>query len=132
MDQRGRTSLSAAETSNIHSIARQEAPDTLTDRQKEIWNRIVQSVKPEWFGSETIDLLVAYCGHVSMHEQLCAELNELGPGSDTRRDLLKDRERESRAMAMLATKMRISQQATIDPETRKNKGSSKASKPWEK
>jgi hypothetical protein len=44
--------------------------------------------------------------------------------------LLKMQERESRILVSLATKMRITQQATYHPEKVKD-GSSKVPRPWE-
>lgn len=117
----------------IERVERQKPPHDLTDEEIEVWSAVVSTEPADWFSPSTVPLLAQYCRHV-VHARRIAELIERATGdkdlavTDYDR-LLKMQERESRAIASLATKMRISQQATTNH--RGNKRPSAARKPWE-
>jgi len=140
MKTRGRKSAAAAEVApiGINRIERPDAPYDLTDPQVDVWRAIVNAMAADWFGRETHDLLAQYCRH-SVAALRIAQLVAAFEKSDTldleQYDrLLKMQDRESRALATLATKMRLTQQATY---TAKSGGTAKrnrpvAGKPWER
>jgi chaperone required for assembly of F1-ATPase len=136
MKQRGRVSaaaLSVISSSGIETIRRPEPPSELTDEQSDEWRAVVSRMPADWFPRETWGLLAQYCRHlVSARrvQQLTAAIEK-----DQEFDIvaydraLKMQERESRCIASLATKMRISQQTQYDKS--KKRGSITPSKPWE-
>ena len=86
----------------------------MTPYQAKVWEEVVSSVPADWFQSEDV-LLTQYCRHV----QTAHELGQLVNSFDLRGDikqlnrLLMMRERETRALTHLATKMRLTQQSRI-------------------
>lgn len=137
MKQRGRISAQAVEISSIavpiQVIERQRPPHDLTDEEVEIWAAVVSAEPADWFSPSTVPLLAQYCRHVIQAKRI-AVLIERGtsdPDLDVKdwERLLKMQERESRMIASLATKMRISQQSTTNH--RGNKKPNATRKPWE-
>jgi len=136
MGNRGRTSgaeLSVISADGIETVRRPEPPADLTDEQAEEWRAIVNRLAADWFPRETHGMLAQYCRHIVAARRV-AQLIEAQEESDTLFDieeydrLLKMQEREGRAMSSLATRMRISQQATYDKEKKKPKS---GKRPWE-
>jgi hypothetical protein len=135
MGKRGRTSAAALATTTIspvETLERPDAPYDLTDEQAEEWWAVVNRMPPDWFPRETHSLLAQYCRHVVRARRIAQLLNatENSKEFDVKeyRDLLRSEEEQSRAIASLATRMRLSQQATYD-KSKKKPGSTK--KPWE-
>ena len=112
-------------------IERQKPPHNLTDEETEIWVAIVNSEEADWFTPATVPLLRQYCRHV-VHTNRIAELIERAANSmqlDDYDRLLKLQERESRICTLLATKMRLTQQSTINK--RGHLENTISLKPWE-
>lgn len=104
--------------SEVQVIERQRPPPDLNDEETEVWAAVVCAEAADWFTPATTPMLAQYCRHV-IHAKRVAELisrtlDDLeNPPSISEYDkLLKMQERESRAIASLATKMRLSQQST--------------------
>ena len=117
----------------IATIRRPDPPRKLTDEQSEEWRAVVNRLPADWFPRETHGLLAHYCRHVVAARRV-AQLIEVEEQSDKfsleRYDsLLRMQEREGRALSSLATRMRLTQQATLDERKRKPQTSGK--KPWE-
>lgn len=135
MGSRGRKSAQSLEVANlseVETVPRPDAPYDLTDEQTEEWWAVVSRMPADWFPRETHGLLAQYCRHVVAARRV-AQLIAKAEGSkdldvEEYDRLLKMQEREGRAISSLATRMRISQQASYD-KTRK-KGS-QVRKPWE-
>jgi hypothetical protein len=92
----------------------------------------------DWFQRETHGLLIQYCRHVVTARHVARMLADIWTVAAVRNDginvrdydrLLKAQERESRCIASLATRMRISQQSSFDRT--KRKPDEPAVKPWE-
>jgi hypothetical protein len=114
---------------------RPDAPYGLSDDEAEVWRGVVNNLPTHWFAIETFPLLEAYCRHVVRSRRLAQLINaaESGTGEfdlETYGGLLRLQQAESRAIAMLATKMRIAQQSTITKED-KTKGVGKGKRPWQ-
>ena len=127
--QRGRKSAGSLEA--VESIpTRPEPPDYLGDRQSEIWLEVTNGLPVEWFGAETLQLLRSYCNHMARFEAMSlASDSLLSEGAlDEAIKMAKAAEVESRAALSYATKMRITQQASYHPESKKDPGTSAA--PW--
>ncbi len=136
MEQRGRkssASLTLVGASGIDAVGRPEPDATLTDEQAAEWREIVNRLPADWFPRETLGMLAAYCRHVVSSRRVAALIQQAESGDtldiDAYDKLLKMQEREGRALSSLATRMRISQQSTLDRE--KRKPSKIASKPWQ-
>lgn len=135
MRTRGRksaASLSVISGSGIEPVRRPEPPEELTDEQAGEWRSICNSLPADWFRRETYALLAQYCRHVVTSRRIAQLIEAAEAASEF--DLLEyDRlgkmaERESRILASLATKMRISQQATYDKSKKKP---TQAKRPWD-
>jgi hypothetical protein len=117
----------------VEQIPRQRPPAELTREQAAIWNAIVRAEPADWFSASTRPVLVQYCRHIvaarraaEMIKALEASIAEMSAvdganqfaitlsASEEFDRLLKMQERESRVIASLATKMRITQQATTN------------------
>jgi hypothetical protein len=136
MGTRGRTSaadLSVISGGGVETVRRPEPPEELTDEQAEEWRAVVMRLPADWFPRETHGMLAQYCRHV-VSARRCAQLVAQIEGAsefdmDAYDKALKMQEREGRAISSLATRMRISQQATVRAE--KARKPSQVSKPWE-
>lgn len=136
MAKRGRKSAASLEIVSpaaVEAVERPDAPYDLTDEQAAEWWAVVNRLPADWFPRETHALLAEYCRHVVKSRriaQLVADA-ESKPviDVDALDKLYKMAERESRAISSLATRMRISQQATSTH--RANKGTKGVRKPWE-
>lgn len=133
-------SLEIATASRIERVERPNCPHDLSDEESEVWFTVVNRLPADWFPAETHPLLVQYC-RATVQARRVAELLERALGDidpDTKEPtltvsaydrLLKMQARQSATLASLATKMRISQQATTNH--RGNKKQVSPSKPWE-
>lgn len=136
MGTRGRK---AQQPLNVVSIPRAGPPAELTKEQAEVWEQVVGSLPADWFTKGTYPLLVEYCRHVISARRV-QQLIERAEQGDTDDDgdryldveeydrLLKMAERESRIIASLAVKMRVSQSTQYD-EKKKRGGAKKP--PWD-
>ncbi len=149
MGVRGRTSsaaLSVRRSVDVQEICRPDAPYDLTDEQAEEWRAVVDRMPADWFPRETWGMLTAYCRHVvsqrkvaqmiqALEGEMQAEVDAGTPRSEVLLSssksldrLFKMQEREGRAISLLATRMRLSQQSSYDKSRKKG---SPAKRPWE-
>ena len=136
MTQRGRksaASLAVISSSGIATIRRPSPPAELSDEQAHEWVQVVNRLSADWFPRETHGMLAQYCRHVVSARRV-AQLITLAESADEfdvreYELLLRMQEREGRALSSLATRMRMSQQATVHPE--KARKPSAVSKPWD-
>lgn len=137
MAKRGRPSAAALEIAHapgaIETLQRPDAPYDLTDEQSAEWWAVVNRLPADWFPRETHGMLADYCRHVVKSRRIAQLVAEAEASDELDVGLLdklyKMAERESRAISSLATRMRISQQATSTH--RANKGTKGVRKPWE-
>ena len=118
--QRGRRSAASQDIPRVQS-QRPEPQPHLTKEQREIWRRIVNSLPADWFRDETLDLLAEYCEQVTLSRKISQFIDELTPadGAEDLRKLQMMKDKSSRVLMSLATKMRLSQQATYHSEKSK-------------
>lgn len=135
MGTRGRVSaasLEVAKPGDVERVQRPDAPYDLTDEQTEEWWAVVNRLPADWFPRETHGLLADYCRHVVKSRriaQLVASAESDDPLDINMLDkLYKMAERESRAASSLATRLRLTQQATVSPKAKKPE---MVKKPWE-
>ncbi|TQE93739.1 MAG: hypothetical protein FKY71_18045 [Spiribacter salinus] len=126
--------MAVAPSADVQATYRPYAPAELTKEQAAEWNAIVDRMPADWFPKETHGLLAQYCRHVvaARHvSQLIEQHEQAGEFDIDHYDkLLKMQEREGRAASSLATRMRLTQQATYSGEKSKGKNQ-KVTKPWE-
>jgi hypothetical protein len=134
MGTRGRVSAAALAVQTpeqVEKIQRPDAPYDLTDEQTEEWWAVVNRLPADWFPRETHAILSQYCRHVVAARRLAqlVAAEEAGELDLDRYDqLLRMQEREGRALSSLATRLRITQQATLNAKAKKP---TQVRKPWE-
>jgi hypothetical protein len=134
MGTRGRVSadaLAVQTPEQVEKIQRPDAPYDLTDEQTEEWWAVVNRLPADWFPRETHAILSQYCRHVVAARRLAqlVAAEEAGELDLDRYDqLLRMQEREGRALSSLATRLRITQQATLSAKAKKP---TQVRKPWE-
>jgi hypothetical protein len=113
-------------------IQRPDAPYDLTDEQSQEWWAVVNRMPADWLPRETRGMLAQYCRHVVRARRVAQMLDAMERADDfdvkEYRELLKAEAEESRAIASLATRMRLSQQSTYD---RKKSKPVTMRRPWE-
>lgn len=135
MASRGRKSAASMEvavTGGVETVERPDSPYDLTDEQSEEWWAVVNRMPADWFPRETHGLLAQYCRHIVAARRVAQLVTNCEADADldlARYDqLLKMQEREGRALSSLATRLRITQQATVSPKAKKP---SMVKKPWD-
>ncbi len=119
--------------SAIERAERPAPPNHLGDVERAVWESVVDSLPADWFEGGMLAVLEQYCAHLVEARRLRGLIEEATKDPDLKINdydrLLKMRERESRAMASLATKMRITQQAARNH--RGNRTREAVREPWE-
>jgi len=108
---------------------RLQPPRGTPDAQALVWSLTVDNLPPDWFASEQIPLLQAYCRHVCRADQIEAALAGLDPLENLEQfdKLAKLAAVESAKIAMHARSMRLTQQARFKPEQAHGHGAAAAS-----
>lgn len=134
MGARGRKSRAELSViTNLEVVRRPKPPAELTDEQAIVWQAVVDANDADHFAADTEPLLVRYCQHIVTGrriEQLKRSVEDAKELDVNQYDqLTRMAERESRIIASLAVKLRLSQSATDD--RRKRKPPPTIKKPWE-
>lgn len=129
MGARGRKSsaeLTIVGSHTLEPVERPQAPPDLTKEQASEWSAIVNRMPSDWFGPESYPILAQYCRHIVSARRV-ADIVARFEGCDGPFDFgayekaLRCQDRESKALANLATKMRLSQQSAYDQSKRVGK-----------
>lgn len=136
----------AAKVNETQIVSYAEAPYELGEAESYVWNSVVQCNPPDWFSPATYPLLMAYCRHVvaanHIADWITAELEDAARAAGGQATygnyptigidkLLTMQAQQSRAIAMLATKMRLAQQSTIDEASKRaNVGRKRSTTLW--
>ena len=139
---RGRKSAASLSVVAGSIDSRSGPPYSLTKREAAIWRRVVASESATFFKTAAVqELLAEFCRHADMAEFLSGWLARYRDGDLSDDDppplsfgkLLLSREREARAAAAMATRLRITNQARYQPSVAAvaAKHASPARKPWE-
>lgn len=143
MGARGRRSeaevLAPALVASISSETRLTAPAHITDAERAVWMELVNDQPASAFSPTHIPLLEQYCRHIVQARLIADEIMNfdrawLADDDGLKRydRLLAMQEREGRAASSLATRLRITRQAVVHPETAgRGGGKAKSKKPWE-
>ena len=137
--QRGRKSAAALtvvpnpDPSVLERSERAAPPRQLGGAEREVWRSVVGCLPADWFCGATLPILEQYCVHAVAARHLGGWIERARREPDVRIGdydrLLRMRERETRAMASLATKLRITPQSTTNHRGHRTDGA--ARKPWE-
>jgi hypothetical protein len=137
----GRKSVADLATAPVRLGQRPEPPISLNPRAEDEWRRVVDRMPSDWFSDETLSLLQAYCEHVAEGEaiQMMIEKVRATAMADDEsykryRDLLRDKELQTRAALSCATKMRMTQQSSYNAKSASTavSKSSNGAKPWQR
>jgi hypothetical protein len=140
MASRGRKSAASLTVVPTATPSRPRPPAELSPEAAEEWRAIVARMPADWFSREVQPLLTAFCQHVVRARVLGQQLDDIGAGAlaDEEGIRLYDRlakmaDRETRAMGLLGTKLRLTHQSRYTPQRAgtavRNAGLSR--KPWE-
>jgi hypothetical protein len=120
---------------------RPQPPSDLTEFQREVWRRTVASEVATFFRTAALQaLLKEYCRHVEAADVLARQINAFQPewlaeGEALGRygELLKLRDRETKAIGDKATKLRLTNQSRYTPQAAAtaSKDAGDRPKPWE-
>lgn len=135
----GRKSAAALSVVSGNFDGRPRAPDFLTDFQREVWERTVSGEPAEQFKTAALQqLLVEYCRHVETADRLSKQVDlATAPGCNLEFSeidvLLRMRDRETKALADKATKLRLTNQSRYTPQSAgtASKKASTERKPWQ-
>jgi hypothetical protein len=139
MGQRGRTSCAALSVVAGTDIdGRPHPPEDLTEFQREVWERTVANEAADVFKTAALQqLLKEYCRHVETADRLSKQVDRAtSEGSNLSYQdidcLLRMRDRETKALADKATKLRLTNQSRYTPGAA-GTASKKAAerKPWQ-
>lgn len=135
MKQRGRKqNLAVATDSAISGQERPEPPNSLTPEQRVEWILVVNALPADWFADYSHQTLVQYCRHVVAARHIAQLIDRLESGDDLDikeySTLLDSQIKESRIIASLMTKMRLTQQSTYSDKKGKP-AQKKIQSPWE-
>lgn len=118
---------------------RPHAPADLTEFQQDVWDRTVANEAADTFRTAALQqLLKEYCRHVETAHRLSQQVDRAtGDGSNIELDeldkLLRCRDRETKALADKATKLRLTNQSRYTPGAAgtASKKAGDAKKPWQ-
>lgn len=136
---------SAASLAVVTPIPGQRAtpPRDLTPAEAAIWRAVAATKPADWFTPDSFPLLKAYCRHSATADSISALITSLpSPAVDpsvfgTLDNLLKMRDRETKAVNTFGRAMRLTQQARLKAEVaatahgKVNGAGGGARKPWE-
>jgi len=137
----GKKSVAEMSVAPVKMGERPQPPLSLNPRAEDEWVRVVNRMPSDWFRDETLSTLQAYCEHVAEGEavQMMIEtVRQTAMANDESykryRDLLRDKELQTRAVLSCATKMRMTQQSSYTDKasgTAKKQGAG-GMKPWQR
>lgn len=90
----------------------------LTDDQAQVWRETVDARSADYFGEDAAPLLEEYCRVVVMCRLLAIQIEAALAGGEAGelKSLLDMRDKESRRMTSIATKLRITNQSRYTPD----------------
>jgi hypothetical protein len=134
---RGRKSAASLSVIPVAFGQRPAPPACLTDEESKDWLVIVNRLPADWFPEESWPLLIAYCRHIAAANRIYEQMSKTGDLADADNLKLFDRlgkmhERETRTQAVLATKLRLTQQSRMQAKTAASQAvGGLLRKPWE-
>lgn len=117
-----RKSAEAARLTAVTSLPlRPDPPETLSSDEAELWRAVVATKPVEWFQADSAPLLVEYCRAKVMCDRLSAVILAIdetdAKGIADLKSALDMRDKESRRLATLGCKLRLTQQSRYTPQS---------------
>jgi hypothetical protein len=106
-------SKAVAPVTNLPS--RLNPPEGMPEAEAELWRAVVATKPVDWFQEDSSPLLTEYVRCKVMCDKLAEMLVTLNP--DTMKSLLDMRDKESRRLATIACKLRLTQQSRYTPQS---------------
>ena len=96
-----------------------QPPAGLTEEQAQVWRETVNARSADFFGLDQVPLLEEYCRAVVTCRLLGAQVEAAIAGGDPAelKAVLDMRDKESRRLASLATKLRLTNQSRYTPQS---------------
>lgn len=96
-----------------------QPPAGLTEEQAQVWRETVNARSADFFGPDQVPLLEEYCRAVVTCRLLGAQVEAAFAGGDPAelKAVLDMRDKESRRLASLATKLRLTNQSRYTPQS---------------
>lgn len=134
MEGRGKKSSASLSVLPTPLVQRLDAPEGLSTSQGAIWAGIVETKPADWFSSDNAPLLAEYVRAVDMCNLLAMQIEAAVTGGEPGelKAALDMRDKESKRVASLATKLRLTNQSRYTPQAAAtaNKNNGTAAKPW--
>lgn len=117
---RGRRS--ASELTVVRSLERlPQAPAELTAPQAQVWCRVVATKPADWFQADSQPVLMEYCRAVVLADEIARQVNDFDraklvdyEGFRLWKELTQMQREQSKLVAMLAVRMRLTQQSKYE------------------
>ena len=95
-----------------------QPPEGMTDEQAEVWRTVVGARSADFFSPDSAPLLEEYCRVVVMCRLLALQVEAAIAGGDSGelKAILDIRDKESRRMTSIATKLRLTNQSRYTPQ----------------
>jgi hypothetical protein len=107
----------SAESARLQAVTnlplRLDPPETLSAEEAELWRAVVNTKPVDWFQADSAPLLVEYCRAKIMCDRLADMLAEAT--EKNLKSLIDMRDKESRRLATLGCKLRLTQQSRYTP-----------------
>ena len=118
----------------VQPLGRLQPPEGLSDSERALWQRVVDSKPADWFGEDSAPLLVEYVRCKSECDELHAQVEAALAGGEAKeiKDAMQLRDMSARRLLSIGTKMRLTQQSryTSSAAATANKAASGPRKPW--
>ncbi len=129
-----RPSIEALSVVGVIPSALPPVPADLTEAEAALWSVVVESKPADWFGPDSYPVLKEYCRAASACDQLAPVVEKALQGGKAKdiREALALRDLESKRLAAIATKLRLTQQSRYTPQasaTANRKAGGR--RPWE-
>lgn len=120
MEGRGKKSAASLSVASVSALpSRIEPPSDLTDAQAEVWRAVVSTKPTEWFDADTAPLLAEYSRATVMCNLLAVQIEAAIAGGEAGelKMLLDMRDKESKRLVSIGTKLRLTQQSRYTPKS---------------
>lgn len=119
MEGRGKKSAASLSVASVSALpSRIEPPSDLTDAQAAVWRAVVSTKPPEWFDADSAPLLAEYCRAAVLCDLLAVQIEAAIAGGEAGelKMLLDMRDKESKRLVSIGTKLRLTQQSRYTPK----------------
>jgi hypothetical protein len=108
------TNVISVQSPHVHL----KAPEGISPEQAAVWEQTVQARPADYFGEDSIPLLVEYCRAAAMCDRLALEIEGAMAGGEDKdlKTMLQLRDMESRRLTSIGTKLRITNQSRYTPK----------------